>query len=43
LADVRGRIADLRRMAEALRDVVRACEAGESSGCPMIETLYGQR
>jgi MerR family mercuric resistance operon transcriptional regulator len=43
LADVRGRIADLRRMAEVLRDTVRACEAGESSGCPLIETLYGRR
>jgi len=43
LADVRGRIADLRRMAEALRAMIRACEAGGSSGCPLIETLYGRR
>ncbi|TQF77648.1 MerR family transcriptional regulator [Elioraea sp. Yellowstone] len=41
LADVRGRIADLRRMAEALSDAVRACEAGDPSGCPLIETLHG--
>ncbi len=43
LLDVRSRIADLKRMADTLDDAVRACAAGESSGCPLIETLYRPR
>lgn len=41
LTDVHGRIADLRRMAEALREAIRACERGDASRCPLIDTLYG--
>jgi len=39
LADVRAKIADLRAMARVLSDAVRRCDAGETPGCPLIETL----
>lgn len=39
LKDVRARIADLRRMERALADTVRACEAGNDKGCPLIAAL----
>lgn len=39
LADVRAKIADLRAMARVLADAVRSCDAGETPGCPLIETL----
>jgi MerR family mercuric resistance operon transcriptional regulator len=39
LADVRTRIADLRRMQRTLADHVRACDAGDNVACPMIESL----
>lgn len=39
LASVRARLFDLRRMEEVLHEVVRACDAGEHAGCPLIETL----
>ena len=41
LHDVRTRIADLRRMERALATTVRACDAGDDSGCPLIDTLEG--
>ncbi len=41
LRDVRSRIADLRRMERALATTVRACDAGDDSGCPLIATLEG--
>jgi MerR family transcriptional regulator, mercuric resistance operon regulatory protein len=41
LSDVRARIADLRRMARVLADQVRACDAGDNSACPLIESLFG--
>lgn len=40
LKDVRARIADLKRMERVLAGSVRACEAGQNAGCPVIETLY---
>jgi len=40
LEDVRGRIADLKRMERVLADSVRACDAGQESGCPLIQALY---
>jgi MerR family mercuric resistance operon transcriptional regulator len=40
LKDVRTRIADLKRMERVLADSVRACEAGQDPGCPLIQTLY---
>jgi MerR family mercuric resistance operon transcriptional regulator len=41
LADVRSKIADLRAMEKALANSVRRCDAGETPGCPVIETLSG--
>ena len=40
LEDVRGRIADLKRMERVLADSVRACDAGQDPGCPLIQALY---
>jgi MerR family transcriptional regulator, mercuric resistance operon regulatory protein len=39
LEDVRSKIADLRAMQRVLADAVRRCDAGESAGCPLIDTL----
>jgi MerR family mercuric resistance operon transcriptional regulator len=39
LRQVRGRIADLKRMERVLADAVRACDAGHDPGCPLIDTL----
>jgi MerR family mercuric resistance operon transcriptional regulator len=39
LRDVRVKIADLRRMERVLGDTVDACEAGDTMGCPLLETL----
>lgn len=39
LEDVRARIADLKRMERVLDDAVRACDAGQDLGCPLIHTL----
>ncbi|MBL8772211.1 MAG: helix-turn-helix domain-containing protein [Phenylobacterium sp.] len=43
LQDVRARIADLRRMERVLADSVRACDAGQDPGCPLIQALYADR
>jgi len=40
LADVRAKIADLRRMERVLRDVVAQCGDGTLPECPLIETLF---
>ncbi|OQM75627.1 MerR family transcriptional regulator [Manganibacter manganicus] len=40
LADVRAKIADLRRMERVLKDVVTRCGDGTFPGCPLIETLF---
>jgi MerR family transcriptional regulator, mercuric resistance operon regulatory protein len=42
LTDVRARIADLRRMERVLADSVRACDAGQDPGCPLIQSLYAE-
>ncbi|MFN4175550.1 MerR family transcriptional regulator [Phenylobacterium sp.] len=42
LQDVRARIADLRRMERVLADSVRACDAGQDPGCPLIQALYAE-
>ena len=39
LQDVRARIADLRRMERVLADSVRACDAGQDPGCPLLDAL----
>jgi|SRR5579859_6433546 len=40
LSDVKRRISDLRQMERVLIEAVRACEAGDDSGCPLIDSLY---
>ena len=39
LKHVRTRISDLRRMERVLAEMVRACEAGDDTGCPLIAAL----
>jgi MerR family transcriptional regulator, mercuric resistance operon regulatory protein len=40
LADVRDKIADLRRMERVLRGTIRQCARGGRADCPMIDALY---
>jgi MerR family transcriptional regulator, mercuric resistance operon regulatory protein len=40
LADVKRKIADLRRMERVLKETVARCQAGSDSHCPMIDALY---
>jgi MerR family mercuric resistance operon transcriptional regulator len=40
LADVRAKIADLRRMERVLKEVVARCGDGVLPECPLIETLF---
>ena len=40
LKDVKGKIADLRRMERVLNETVARCKAGSGSHCPMIDALY---
>jgi MerR family mercuric resistance operon transcriptional regulator len=42
LADVRSKIADLRRMERVLKNVVMQCGDGTLPECPLIETLFRQ-
>jgi MerR family mercuric resistance operon transcriptional regulator len=42
LEDIRAKIADLRAMERVLADAVRACDAGEVLGCPLIDSLYAK-
>ncbi len=39
LRDVRARMAALRRMERILAETVRACDAGDQMGCPLIVAL----
>jgi len=39
LVDIRAKIADLRAMERVLADAVRRCNAGETLGCPLIDSL----
>lgn len=43
LADVRAKIADLKRMERVLKDVVAQCGDGTLPECPLIETLFQER
>lgn len=40
LADVRAKIAHLKRMERVLKDVVKQCGDGTQPVCPLIETLF---
>ena len=42
LQAVKARIADLRRMERVLAGAVKACDAGDDPGCPLIDTLGGR-
>jgi MerR family transcriptional regulator, mercuric resistance operon regulatory protein len=42
LDDVQAKIADLKRMARVLKDVVAQCGDGARPECPLIETLFGE-
>jgi MerR family transcriptional regulator, mercuric resistance operon regulatory protein len=39
LGEIRKKIADLRAMEQVLAETVKRCDAGELSGCPVIQTL----
>ena len=39
LAEIRGKIADLKAMERVLADAVRRCDMGEASGCPVLDAL----
>ena len=39
LTEVEAKIADLRAMERTLTEAVRCCDAGEVSGCPLIDAL----
>jgi MerR family mercuric resistance operon transcriptional regulator len=39
LADIRGRIADLKRLERVLARLVHACAKGEMPSCPVLEAL----
>jgi len=43
LAEVRAKIADLKRMERVLRGVVVRCADGTRPECPLIETLFGAK
>jgi MerR family mercuric resistance operon transcriptional regulator len=43
LQDVRSRLADLQRMERVLAASVRACDAGQNPGCPLIQALRRPR
>jgi MerR family mercuric resistance operon transcriptional regulator len=43
LADVRAKIADLKRMERVLKDVVVQCGDGTRPDCPLIESLFRRR
>jgi MerR family mercuric resistance operon transcriptional regulator len=43
LADVRCKIADLRRLARTLADVAGKCRGGKVPDCPIIEALFDSR
>ena len=42
LAEVKAKIVDLRAMERTLADAVRHCDAGEASGCPLIDALSSE-
>ena len=40
LAEVRRKLADLRRLERALKEMVLKCDGGDVAGCPILETLW---
>ena len=41
LSEVRNKIADLKKLELALKDLAAQCSLGDVSDCPIVETLYG--
>ena len=41
LKEVRNKIADLRKLERALKNLAAQCSLGDVSDCPIVETLYG--
>jgi MerR family mercuric resistance operon transcriptional regulator len=41
LKGVRSKIADLRKLERALKNLAAQCSLGDVSDCPIVETLYG--
>ena len=41
LRDVRCKIADLRKLERALKELAAQCSLGDVSDCPIVETLFG--
>lgn len=42
LADVRGKIASLKRLERALKDMTDACKPGGQDSCPIFDALAGR-
>ena len=42
LTGVRSKIADLKKLERALKDLAAQCSLGDVSDCPIVETLFGQ-
>lgn len=40
LAEVRRKLADLRRLERGLKDMIATCDGGDVTDCPIIEALY---
>ncbi len=43
LAEIRGKIADLRRLEKVLKDMAAQCEGGSVPDCPIIDALFDTR
>ncbi len=41
LKDIESRLADLQAMAKSLKSLIRQCDQGHPSRCPILETLTG--
>jgi MerR family mercuric resistance operon transcriptional regulator len=41
-ADIKAKIADLRKLQKVLDALITECEAGDQSSCPLIETLFSR-
>ena len=41
LADIEARLLDLANMRRTLKRLIRSCQAGEKTGCPIVRTLSG--
>jgi MerR family mercuric resistance operon transcriptional regulator len=41
LREVKSKIADLRKLERALKNLAAQCSLGDVSDCPIVETLYG--